>query len=586
VSNDTLVLIRRNATRRPLFTALERSLPEGLAESDARLLRAFLQRYERLVRASTRCGLEALCEQVLAEHDYDLAVLSRWDGSRRFANLRKLARLAREYEAIRGADVAGFTRFVREQEALGARELEAVSEEEGAGAVRLLTIHAAKGLEFKVVVVADAGRDTGGPRSPDEIVALSDGRFGFRMVHPTRGKREGVFGYDEVKGAAHEQERMERLRLYYVAMTRAVDRLVVSGAIDPERVADRATPIGWVIDRLDAHDAVVSAGPDPTELERGDARFVLTVRRLRADVAGATDAVEEAAPAGTDQLVLFDEPPSGRVERGLVLPKIAEIPAPPLHDVRRLSYSALALHGRCSYRYFAERVLGLAPVSRGVGPGADEEEGVAATELGDAVHRLLEAVPLDAPEAPGREALEQTVREWYPNVTGGELERIATLVEAYCSSELARRVAGLAGARPERPFAFEQDGVLLHGRLDVLWSDGRRSLVVDYKSNVLDGADPAGVVEEEYELQRLVYALACLRAGAEEVEIAYQFLERPEDVVSRIYFSADEPELAAALSAAIGRIREGEFTPTPSEFACSDCPALDLLCAGPRLNAR
>jgi len=39
----------------------------------------------------------------------------------------------------------------------------------------------------------------------------------------------------------------------------------------------------------------------------------------------------------------------------------------------------------------------------------------------------------------------------------------------------------------------------------------------------------------------------------------------------------------AELSAAIARIRAGEFRPTPSEFACSDCPALDLVCAGPRL---
>ena len=60
VSNDALVLLRRNAIRRPLFTALERTLPEGLATSDERLLRAFLQRYERLVRASARIGLEAL----------------------------------------------------------------------------------------------------------------------------------------------------------------------------------------------------------------------------------------------------------------------------------------------------------------------------------------------------------------------------------------------------------------------------------------------------------------------------------------------------------------------------------------------
>ncbi len=202
VSNDTLVLMRRNATRRPLFTALERALPEHLDESDERLLRAFLQRYERLVRASARLGLEALCERIVTEHDYDLAVLARWDGGRRFANMRKLGRLARDYEAIRGTDIAGFVRFVREQDALGAKELEAVAEEEGGGAVRLLTIHAAKGLEFKVVIVADAGRDVGGPRGADEIVALSDGRFGFRMVHPTRGERQPVFGLEEVKKAA------------------------------------------------------------------------------------------------------------------------------------------------------------------------------------------------------------------------------------------------------------------------------------------------------------------------------------------------------------------------------------------------
>ncbi len=234
----------------------------GSPRADERLLRAFLQRYERLVRASQRLGLEALCERIVSDHDYDLAVLALWDGSRRFANLRKLGRLAGDYESIRGADLAGFVRFVREQDALGAKELEAVAVEEGGGAVRLLTIHGAKGLEFKVVIVADAGRDIGGPRGPDEIVALSDGRFGFRMVHPTRGDRHPVFDFEEVREAERDQERAERLRLYYVAMTRAVDRLIVSGAIDPDRANDRATPIGWVLDRLEAHEAVATAGED------------------------------------------------------------------------------------------------------------------------------------------------------------------------------------------------------------------------------------------------------------------------------------------------------------------------------------
>ncbi|HXG76051.1 MAG TPA: UvrD-helicase domain-containing protein [Gaiellaceae bacterium] len=593
VSNDALVLLRRAAPRRPLFTALERTVPEGLSEEDERLLLAFRQRYERLVRASSRIGLEPLIERVVAEHDYDLAVLARWDGARRFANVRKLGRLAREYEALRGADLAGFVRFVREQDAVGARELEAVAEEEGADAVRLLTIHAAKGLEFKVVIVADAGRDTGRPRGGDEIVALSDGRFGFKMVHPTRGERKPVFGYEQVREAEREQERAERLRLYYVAMTRAIDRLIVSGAIDPERRADRETPIGWVLDRLGAHEAVAEADESAVELERGEARFLLRVERYRAEAGTAEAGAAETAvatgadggPADEGQLALFGDLPEAGAPVGLMLPALPTLPEPSLHDVRRLSYSALALFERCSYRYFAERVLGLAPARRPAG-GEGGGDALAGHEIGDAVHRLLEAVPLERPAPPPRPELEAAVRAWYPGVTAEELDHVAALVAAYCESGLARRVAELPGAAVERPFAFEHDGVLLHGRLDVLWRDGPRALVVDYKSNVLGEEEPRDVVEAEYRLQRLVYALACLRDGASQVEVAYQFLERPEDVVSAGFTAEDLPALEAELSAAIARIRAADFRPTPGELVCSDCPALDLVCAGPRLPLR
>jgi ATP-dependent exoDNAse (exonuclease V) beta subunit len=586
VSNDTLVLLRRAAPRRPLFTSVERGLPDGVSVDDGRLLRAFLQRYERLVRLSVRAGLERLCEQILTEHDYDLAVLARWDGARRFANLRKLGRLAREYEGLRGSDLAAFVRFVLDQEALGAKELEAFAEEEGADAVRLLTIHGAKGLEFKVVIVADAGRDIGGPRGGDEIVALSDGRFGFRMVHPTRGDRRPVFQFEEVREAERAQEREERLRLYYVAMTRAIDRLIVSGAVDLERSADRETPIGWVLERLGAHELVAGTAAEPTEIDRGEARFLLRVARR-------SQAREEPAPETTlpemGQLELFGELPLGAAPSGLVLAPLEAPPEPPLHDVRRLSYSALALFERCSYRYFAERVAGLAPVrgERTTSPADTDEPaerpGLAGTEIGDAVHRLLEVVPLADPRAPSREELERAVRAWYPTVTEAELDRIAGLVDAYCRSDLAARLRDLPGAQPERPFAFEHDGVLLHGRLDVLWRDDGRALVVDYKSNVLDGADPEAIVDAEYRLQRLVYALACLRSGAREAEVVYQFLERPELLVSATFTSGDVPELEGELSEAIARIRAGDFRPTPSEFACAGCPALDVVCAGPRL---
>jgi ATP-dependent exoDNAse (exonuclease V) beta subunit len=566
VSNDGLVHIRRHAGKRPLFTGVERSLPEHLSEDDERLVRAFKQRYERLVAASARTSLERLCEEIVGAHDYDLAVLAQWDGKRRYANLRKLMRLARSYESLRGPDVEGFVKFIRDQEAVGAAQLEAVSEEEGADAVRLLTIHAAKGLEFKVVIVADAGRDTGGPPSSDEIIVRPDGRFGFRVLDPKSGKKRPVLDYEAVREAEKADERAERLRLYYVAMTRAIDRLIVSGAIDPERTRDRETPIGWVLAQLGIGDEPVDG-----ELERGDARFVMRVHGYE------REQPREPVESGEGQLALFAELPTSPAPRGYRLPDLVPLPPAPLHKVKRLSYSALALFERCSYRYYAERVAGLRE-ERGALPGGGE--GLRATEIGDAVHRLLELVDLSAPALPDL----SLVRTWYPGVSDEEVERIEAFVNAYCTSELGARIAGLEGVQPERPFAFEHDGVLLHGRLDVLWREGSRALVVDYKTNSLEEGSPEEIVESDYRLQRLVYALACFRAGADEVEVAYHFLERPDGVVSTTFERIELPALEEELSAAIRRIDAGEFTPSPDEFTCNGCPALDVVCAGPKLR--
>ena len=572
ISNDALFLLRRAAGRRPIYAGLERALPEGIGERDERLLLAFKQRYARLTEASARLSLERLCEQILVEHDYDLAVLAQWDGRRRYANIRKLARLARAYEELRGRDIEGFLRFMRDQEAVGAKQLEAVAEEEGADAVRLLTIHAAKGLEFKVVVVADAGRDRPAP-APDELLALSDGRFGFRVVDPLTSERRGAFGYDEVRQAREAEDRAERLRLYYVAMTRAIDRLIVSGAVDPESTADGSTPLGWVLGRLDAAKELEVGGRDPIELVRDDARILIRVDRFTPEPE-AGPAPPAAAEAG--QLELFGgngagalPPPAPR------LPALAEIPEPPLHTLRSLSYTSLALFELCSYRYYAQRVVGMRETAVRIGG----DGGLAATEIGDAVHRLLEQIDLASPRPPD---LEQ-VRAWYPAVTDDELERIARFVSVYCDSELAQRIARLAGTAVERPFAFEHDGVLIHGRLDVLHQQDARALVLDYKTNTLEESTPEEIVEHEYRLQRLVYALACFRAGAAEVEVVYHFLERPDALVATTYQREEIPKLEAELSEAIARLREGDFRPTPSEYACSGCPALDVVCAGPRL---
>jgi hypothetical protein len=350
--------------------------------------------------------------------------------------------------------------------------------------------------------------------------------------------------------------------------------LIVSGAIDPEKRADAETPIGWVLDRLEARE-LDEAERGTVELVRDGARLLVRLDRHRPEPLSVP---EPEAQGREGQLELFAgedvpllPPPAPR------LPELATVPEPPLHHVRSLSYSALALFGRCSYRYYAERVVGMRPSdARGSIPG---QSGLAATEIGDAVHVLLEH-GVDASE------VRDPVLARYPAATEEDLARIAELVQAWYDSPFARRLAQLKRPRPELAFAFEHDGVLLHGRFDVYARSDGRALVVDYKTNRLEELTPEEALEDDYALQRLVYALAAFRAGAEEVEVVYVFLERPEEPVARTFARDETVGLEADLSAAIAAIQEGRFVPTPSELACSGCPALDVVCAGPRLPGR
>ena len=125
--------------------------------------------------------------------------------------------------------------------------------------------------------------------------------------------------------------------------------------------------------------------------------------------------------------------------------------------------------------------------------------------------------------------------------------------------------------------------MLLTGVLDLLARepDGGM-LVVDYKSDrVVPGEDLRDVVEREYSIQRLLYALAVLSDGAPRVEIVHWFLHRPAEPVGVVFAAEERPRLQDAVARLVRSARVGSFTVSedPHRGLCLTCPGRAGLCS-------
>jgi hypothetical protein len=379
----------------------------------------------------------------------------------------------------------------------------------------------------------------------------------FRVPDPGTGALAPALGYDEVRRLEAAAEAEEGRRLHYVAMTRAREQLIVSGAVRP----GESTAVARLCELLE----IDVADPPEGELDAGGAPLEVRLADPEA-VPAPVGAAADPEPAIGRQLELFGA--GGRVVAPL--PELAPVSLPPPVSLRRLSYSALALHARCPYRFFAERVLRLPE-----GPElarATPVEGLTALELGDLVHVALEHGEVDVA---GR----------YPHAAPSDREALAAFVAAWEGSALRARLEAAEDVRREWPFAFSVAGVLFHGRFDVhAGAGGGAALVVDYKTNRVGDEDPAAIVERSYRAQVTTYALASLLADPrpDRVEVAYAFLERPDAIVTYEFTPDDVPALRAELERAVEEIRRGPFPARPGDH-CSGCPALSRLCAGPAL---
>ncbi len=563
-----LAAAARSAAHDPWWVAREsQDLLNELSGDDRERLSAFADWFEAERTARARLGIEQLIERVLVLTGYDLGILALAGGQRRLANVRKLMRLGREFESAHGPDLPGFLELVRGRAGGWAgdpRESEAPVEGEALDAVRLMTIHRAKGLEFEIVCVADLGR---APWRRAELMRIGrDGRFGLRLSEPGTAKAVPALDYKELGDERASAEGREERRVFYVAMTRARERLILSGAARLEEWRETASPMAWigpaVVPEISTLATEASAGALDGVAWRivrpGDAQEPPSA----APAASAPHSVSSPAPVG--------EPPVA-TERGG--------PA-----VSALSYSSLGEYQRCGYRFYAERVLGLPALEErtaGTGtPGVD----LTGAERGIVLHALLEALDFRRPARPAATTVIAIARR--AGVLGEvDVGELADLVEQFARSEVCARLARADAVRREERFSFLlPSGVRITGALDVLAREGsRRSLVVDYKSDRLQDAAPEEVVASEYATQRLIYAIAALRAGATEVDIVHLFLEQPGRPVSASFTVADLAELEDRLGRLADGVLRREFrvTEAPQRSVCRGCPAEGGLCSWP-----
>jgi ATP-dependent exoDNAse (exonuclease V) beta subunit len=513
--------------------------------------------------AAVRVGIDELIERALAHSGYDLTMLAMPGGERRLANVRKLMRLGRAFEARAGHDLRGFLELVRARSGgwdggADSRESEAPVEGEALDAVRLMTIHRAKGLEFDVVCVADLGR---GPIRPAPLIRIGrDGRFGLRLAQPGTGRREPALDYRALGEEQQRFEDAEERRLFYVAMTRSRERLLLSGAarLDPW---GGGGPIGWIAPALVPEIAERAASAAAFVSDGGvDVRFVQP---------GEAVAEPGERPGAAVVLAECHEPVEVRTSVGL--------------PVGRLSYTSLAEYDRCGYRFYAERVLRLAPVAERAGT-QESSGGLSAIERGVIVHALLQELDFRRPVPPAPAAVHDLAAALGFVPTDQDAADSAALVQRFAASELCARLGRATGARREERFTFLLGEVLIAGAFDVLAREPAGTLlVVDYKTDRLSGVDPTEVVASAYATQRLVYALAALHAGAESVDVVHVFLELPAEPVLARYKRTDAERLTRELAARADGVlgRRFSVTDVPHSAICRGCPAEGGLCSWP-----
>jgi ATP-dependent helicase/nuclease subunit A len=426
-----------------------------------------------------RCSLAAFVERIVAERSLvETGILFHGDRNS-FRRMRFVVEQARTFESAGPESLRGFVLWLEQR---GLRE---ILDNEGAGldddedAVRLMTIHAAKGLEFPIVLMVGMAYM---PRH-ERRTYLSDVAAGTVAVSiGSKGRRFEVGPYEELQLAESQHTNAEFARTLYVAATRARDHLIFS----LYRKGDGANSAAGRIESAAGSKGIPSIAPRSADGQR-------------------------AAP--------FAE---------------LEIDEPAERSVGAFEIARLALVGAARGRQFTSAT---AEVRKGGDPTPekrDEEDpgepwarGRGGTRLGRAVHATIQSLPLDADDSLiAAFSRAQAVAEAIPQRESD----VTRLVRQALSSEAAGRARAAARALREVPFAIQSGDVTLEGYADMVIETAEGLEIVDWKTDQIS-PDQIERRLEDYRLQAGLYAWGLGRATGWHVHrVTYVFVSAGREV--------------------------------------------------------
>ena len=447
------------------------------ADQQARLVgaRRTLDKLDPLAR---RLHPAELISLLLEGSDLLPVLMGTSAGEQKAANLRKLLETARQPGGVLAGGMEAFARGLAGLVAQPPQDPQAPLLGEDARVVRLMSVHQAKGLEFPVVILPDLAGKGGGQNGMPDLGP--DGELALAPPHPDTGALAKPPLYERLHNRDKARQEAEEARKFYVACTRAEERLVL--LLSPGGTRSKGWD-KWARDLVDG---------DPAARTIDAASLPLSGQSQPRSPA---DAWRGELPEGTA--------PAEQEEAAAILARIHR-PAARLSLVRE-SVSGLENYLTCPRLYVLTQRLGLDTAIIPRGGKANGGMG-RAVELGSLVHRLMEHT--DFSQGPAGLETALAALEPDPDLAPQAL----SLATRLWNTELPAELAGAAQLERELPFCLLLPGadggadLEIIGEIDLAARVAGGWLVVDYK--VSHKADPA-----PYRDQMALYALALYKGG-------------------------------------------------------------------------